>query len=95
MALPRCVSGGVPTTRPSVRLVWVRPSSQSATIFHAAYGEMEALVAIDSLEILRGELPRRAISLVLEWATLHRNALREDWQLARAGMTPRPIEPLD
>ena len=63
--------------------------------FHAAYGEMEALVAIDSLEILRGELPRRAISLVLEWATLHRNALREDWQLARAGMTPRPIEPLD
>jgi len=63
--------------------------------FYAAYGEMEALVAIDTLEILRGELPRRALSLVLEWATLHRNALREDWQLARAGMTPRPIDPLE
>jgi hypothetical protein len=63
--------------------------------FRAAYGEMEALVAIDSLEILRGGLPRRALSLVLEWATLHRNALREDWQLAHAGMAPRPIEPLE
>lgn len=63
--------------------------------FHAAYGDMEALVAIESLEILRGELPRRALSLVLEWATLHRSALREDWQLARAGMAPKPIEPLE
>ena len=63
--------------------------------FHAAYGELEALVAIDTLEILRGELPRRALSLVIEWATLHRNALREDWQLARAGMPPRPIDPLE
>jgi hypothetical protein len=56
---------------------------------------LEALIAVDTLEILRGELPRRALSLVLEWAAVHRNALRDDWQLARSGATPKPIEPLE
>jgi hypothetical protein len=40
--------------------------------FHALYGENEAVYTIDTLEILRGYLPRQAHSLVLEWATLHR-----------------------
>jgi hypothetical protein len=56
---------------------------------------MEALIAVETLEVLRGELPRRALSLVLEWAALHRNAPREDWQLALAGVPTRPIEPLE
>ena len=63
--------------------------------FHAIYGELEALIAVGTLEVLRGELPRRALSLVLEWAALHRNALRDDWQLARSGASLRPIEPLE
>jgi uncharacterized protein DUF4160 len=33
--------------------------------FHAQYGEFEALVEIETLAILRGELPRRAMALVL------------------------------
>ena len=40
--------------------------------FHAEYGEYEALVEIETLAILRGELPRRAMALVLEWSALHR-----------------------
>jgi hypothetical protein len=36
--------------------------------FHAEYAEHEALVAIETLEVVRGELPRRALALVLEWA---------------------------
>ena len=36
--------------------------------FHARYGEHEVLVAIDSLDVIRGGLPRRALALVLEWA---------------------------
>ena len=47
--------------------------------FHARYAEHEALIAIDSLEVLEGELPRRALALVLEWAALQRGALRDDW----------------
>jgi hypothetical protein len=63
--------------------------------FHALYGEHEALIEIDTLGVFRGELPRRALALVLEWATLHREELRRDWALARGGQPPEPIAPLD
>jgi len=36
--------------------------------FHAEYGELEAVYAIESLELLRGSLPRRAHGMVVEWA---------------------------
>jgi hypothetical protein len=63
--------------------------------FHAAYGEHEALIEIDTLAVLRGELPRRALALVLEWAALHRVELRTSWETARQGAPPSPIAPLD
>jgi hypothetical protein len=63
--------------------------------FHAVYGDAEAVIAVETLEVLRGSLPRRALALVLEWAVVHRNSLREDWDLAHAGLAPRPIAPLD
>ena len=63
--------------------------------FHATYQEHEAIIAIESLDVLRGDLPRRALALVLEWAVLHREELRRDWQLAQSGQVPDPIPPLD
>ena len=63
--------------------------------FHAAYGEHEALIEIETLDVCRGELPRRALALVLEWAALRRNELRRDWALARSGRQPEPIQPLE
>ena len=63
--------------------------------FHAIYGEHEALIAIETLAVLRGELPRRAMALVLEWAALHRQELRTDGEQARRGTPPAPIAPLD
>jgi hypothetical protein len=63
--------------------------------FHALYGEQEALIEIETLALLRGSLPRRAMALVLEWAVAHRSELRQDWQRARAGETLAPIAPLD
>jgi hypothetical protein len=62
--------------------------------FHARYGEHEALVAIESLELLRGALPRRALALVLEWAVLHRDDLRSNWAKARDGVALDRIPPL-
>jgi hypothetical protein len=62
---------------------------------HATYGEHEALIEIDTLEIYRGELPRRVLALVLEWAALHRAELRQNWDCARRGETPNAIEPLE
>ena len=63
--------------------------------FHASYGELEALVSIQTLEVLRGKLPRRALALVLEWAADHRAELLENWQLCRVKALPKPIPPLE
>ncbi len=62
--------------------------------FHAEYGEHEVLVEIETLTIYRGSLPPRALGMVLEWATLHAEELRQDWELARKGEPLRPIAPL-
>jgi hypothetical protein len=53
--------------------------------FHARYAEYEAEVAIQSLEVLNGSLPRRALALVLECAADRREELRTNWEAAREG----------
>jgi hypothetical protein len=47
--------------------------------FHAIYGEYNALVSIESLEIIEGDLSSRAQKLVLEWATLYQQDLSQMW----------------
>jgi hypothetical protein len=47
--------------------------------FHAIYGEYNALVNIDSLEVFEGDLPNRAEKLVLEWAILYQKELLQMW----------------
>ena len=47
--------------------------------FHAVYGEYVGLFNIETLEMIEGDLPKRARKLVIEWAGLHRNELIEMW----------------
>jgi hypothetical protein len=63
--------------------------------FHAIYGEYEAIIDIRELRVVRGSLPRRALGLVLEWATEHRDELMEDWDLCRQLKNPKSIPPLE
>jgi hypothetical protein len=63
--------------------------------FHAVYGDHEAQIDIETLDVRRGQLPRRALGMVIEWASQHRQELRKDWELAREGRQPSPIQPLD
>ncbi len=63
--------------------------------FHARYGEHEATIVISTLETLSGQLPRRAMALVLEWAAAHRTELFNNWEKARQGLPLDPIEPLN
>lgn len=62
--------------------------------FHAKYGEFVAEIDIRTLQILNGNLPKRAKALVLEWADEHRENLMIDWELARKMAELNPIEPL-
>ena len=63
--------------------------------FHAVYGEYQAIIDIETLEVLRGRLPRRALELVLDWAELHQAELRQNWALARSDAELKKIAPLE
>jgi Domain of unknown function (DUF4160) len=62
--------------------------------FHAIYQEDTAEYDINTLLIIRGSLPSRAHAMVLEWASLHREELLEDWKLAIEKKEIKKIEPL-
>ena len=62
--------------------------------FHAKYGEHQAQVAIATGEVLNGELPRRALTLVQDWTELRRDELFADWKRAERGEPLVTIEPL-
>ena len=48
--------------------------------FHTVYAEYNGVFAIETLEMIEGDLPRRAEGLVREWAQQHQEALREMWR---------------
>ena len=62
--------------------------------FHAIYQEDTAEYDINTFAVIRGNLPARAHALVLEWASLHREELLEDWELAIEKKEIKKIEPL-
>ena len=62
--------------------------------FHVQYGEYQAAISIDGFEELEGELPKRAMKLVREWASAHHQELRDNWRRARAHEHVLPIDPL-
>lgn len=63
--------------------------------FHVRYSGQKALIAIETLALLRGHLSPRALGLVAEWAAMHRAELIADWNLARAEAVLNPIAPLE
>ena len=62
--------------------------------FHARYGNYKISIDIKSLQILEGSLPPRALGLVIEWASAHKEELLEDWKLASRNLPPKKIHPL-
>lgn len=60
--------------------------------FHARYAEFEVVIGIDTLAVLSGYLPPRALGLVMEWAVCHQNELKADWEKA---MQQKPLEKID
>ena len=62
--------------------------------FHARYSGQSAKIDIDALQVIDGQLPARAMSLVMEWARLHQAELREAFVQAASLQSPGRIEPL-
>ena len=63
--------------------------------FHVRYGSARALIAIQTGALLEGELPARALGLVVEWALRNRAQLLANWEAARKGEPLSPVAPLE
>ena len=62
--------------------------------FHAEYGNLEAIVNINTLALVAGKLPPRALGLIMEWAALHQAELKADWEKAKSKQPVDKIDPL-
>lgn len=58
---------------------------------HALYGEYMSAINITTGEVLEGDLPGKAIGLVLEWLKLHKDELMIIWQTQEFKKLP-PLE---
>lgn len=63
--------------------------------FHVRYSDQKAIIAIETLTLAQGYLSPRALGLVTEWAAIHREELRENWELARNRAPLKKIQPLE
>ncbi len=61
--------------------------------FHVQYGEYRAIITIKD-GVVKGELPRRALTLVFDWLDLHKDELTENWERMQRGDKFNKIEPL-
>lgn len=61
---------------------------------HVKYGGATAVIGIQDLDVLNGELPRSKLRLVLAWMEIHRDELMANWELAANGEPLFRIEPL-
>jgi hypothetical protein len=75
----------------TVRMYW---NDHQPPHFNVLYGKDEALISLGDLSIIRGQFPKRALALVREWASLHREELEKDWDLCRLRQMPNKIVPL-
>ena len=62
--------------------------------FHAKYGNREVQININDLSVINGSLPARALGLVIEWASQHKDEIKSNWDLVSSMNIPHRIEPL-
>ncbi|MBE6586940.1 MAG: DUF4160 domain-containing protein [Ruminococcaceae bacterium] len=60
--------------------MYFQQSEHNPPHFHAIYGEHMAAICIQDGKVLEGELPRKALEMVLEWNDLHRDELMKIWE---------------
>jgi len=58
---------------------------------HAVYGEYIGVIDLNTLEMIQGDLPSKALALVKEWAKLHQKELLTMWETQNITSLP-PIE---
>ncbi len=63
--------------------------------FHVRYGSQRAVIGIETLALLDGDLSPRVLGLVVEWAALHKPELLDNWNRARTQSPLSRVQPLE
>lgn len=58
---------------------------------HAIYGEYMSAINIETLEVIEGDLPDKALKLVKEWIVLNRKEIMNIWKTQNL----KKIKPLE
>lgn len=59
--------------------MFFKPKEHEPSHIHALYGEYMGEFNIRTLEMIEGDLPKKAQELVTEWLKLHQTALQTMW----------------
>jgi len=62
--------------------------------FHVEYDEYQASIAINGLGLLEGDLPARVLGYVIEWASMHKQELMNNWNTLQSAGKYFRIPPL-
>ena len=60
--------------------MYFQQSEHNPPHIHAIYGEDVAAVDFQTGDVLEGYLPPKALSMVREWAGIHKNELLKMWE---------------
>lgn len=68
--------------------MYFQQSEHNPPHFHVIYGEYTSSIDIRTLEMLEGDLPKKELALVTEWAKQNRTALLEIWNTQKFQAIP-------
>ena len=68
--------------------MFFKPKEHEPSHIHALYGEYMGEFNSRTLEMIEGDLPKKAQELVTEWLKLHQTALQTMWDEQKIGKLP-------
>lgn len=71
--------------------MFFKPKEHEPSHIHALYGEYLGEFNIRTLEMIQGDLPKKAQELVREWLAAHQKELQQMWDTQRIAKLP-PLE---
>lgn len=60
--------------------MFFKPKEHEPSHIHALYGEYVGIFDLRTMEMIEGDLPRKAQELVKEWLAKHQHDLLEMWE---------------
>lgn len=68
--------------------MFFKPKEHEPSHIHALYGEYMGEFNIMTLEMIQGDLPKKAQELVREWLVLHQDSLQHMWETQQIEKLP-------